>query len=412
MKLAASCLQQTSHICRSNCRWRCIPARGACQLHNATALRDQSFRSHAKDAGTAFAICDTSSRHLHPISVSTGSQRQDLRAFAISSHPHSAGEATQVHSLLLSFIGEVLAKYWDRTPTAVTIMGLMQSLLGGSSPIYFDHLAFRTFAVPSLGIDSIGSMFIDFGYAKMDMLSFPGKKLTAYWYAPPKDQEHLPRVFISELRVDELSPEAQKVIHSYTDGQPGQVGKYASLCAASGILPWRPPSAQDHDTLLKESEYAAWTLVNGYNLNHAAVSVHRLQGLTNGIEGLNDDLLTRGFAMNEEGGILKVSPDVGLVQSSTVADQIPFKFDKGGEGMVAGSYLEFAQRAVLPQYTHLQEHEIREHHRRDGFEVGNADKIFESTAAARSKPSAQPMAGYGKDLQMNDESGQFESAKA
>lgn len=53
----------------------------------------------------------------------------------------------------------------------------------------------------SLGIDSIGSMFTDFGYTKMDMLSFPGKKLTAYWYAPPKDQEHLPRVFISELKV-------------------------------------------------------------------------------------------------------------------------------------------------------------------------------------------------------------------
>ena len=26
-----------------------------------------------------------------------------------------------------------------------------------------------------------------------------------------------------------------------------------------------------------------------------------------GIEGLNDELLTRGFAMNEEGGILKAS---------------------------------------------------------------------------------------------------------
>ena len=30
---------------------------------------------------------------------------------------------------------------------------------------------------------------------------------------------------------------------------------------------------------LQESEFAAWTLVNGYNLNHAAVSVHRLTGL-------------------------------------------------------------------------------------------------------------------------------------
>ena len=32
--------------------------------------------------------------------------------------------------------------------------------------------------------------------------------------------------------------------------------------------------------VFQESEYAAWTLVNGYNLNHGAVSVHRLQGLT------------------------------------------------------------------------------------------------------------------------------------
>lgn len=50
---------------------------------------------------------------------------------------------------------------------------------------------------------------------------------------------------------------------------------------------------------------------------------------------------------------IQVSPDIGLVQSSTVADQIAFKFERGQEGMVAGSYLEFAQRAVLPQFKHL-----------------------------------------------------------
>ena len=32
-------------------------------------------------------------------------------------------------------------------------------------------------------------------------------------------------------------------------------------------------------SFLQESEYAAWTLVNGYSLNHAAVSVHRLKEL-------------------------------------------------------------------------------------------------------------------------------------
>ena len=35
----------------------------------------------------------------------------------------------------------------DRTPTAVTIMGLLQTFTSPGAPIYFDHLAFRTFAV-------------------------------------------------------------------------------------------------------------------------------------------------------------------------------------------------------------------------------------------------------------------------
>ena len=60
-----------------------------------------------------------------------------------------------------------------------------------------------------------------------------------------------PNTVCVSVQVDELSPEAQKVIHSYTDGQPGQVGKYASLCAATGVLPWQPPTAQDYNTLLK-----------------------------------------------------------------------------------------------------------------------------------------------------------------
>lgn len=35
-----------------------------------------------------------------------------------------------------------------------------------------------------------------------------------------------------------------------------------------------------------------------------------------------------------------------------------------------GSYIEFAERLVLPQYASLKLEQIQEHHRRDGFEVG------------------------------------------
>lgn len=53
------------------------------------------------------------------------------------------------------------------------------------------------------------------------------------------------------VQVDELSPEAQQVIDNYTKQQQGQAGRYASLCAATGMLPWQAPTLQDHAILLK-----------------------------------------------------------------------------------------------------------------------------------------------------------------
>ena len=46
---------------------------------------------------------------------------------------------------------------------------------------------------------------------------------------------------------------------------------------------------------------------------------------------------------------------------------------------IAGSYVEFAERLPLPQYAKLPKEKLTNSHRREGFETGNADKIFEST---------------------------------
>ena len=45
--------------------------------------------------------------------------------------------------------------------------------------------------------------------------------------------------------------------------------------------------------------------------------------------------------------------------------------------------VEFAERRVLPAFAHLPATAIRREHRREGFEAGNADKIFESTFASQ-----------------------------
>ena len=89
------------------------------------------------------------------------------------------------------------------------------NMILSANEIENDHIAFRTLAVPYLGIASLEKIFLHYGYEKKDYYYFAEKKLDAYWYAPP--EPHYPRIFISELRVNELSKQAQKIIYAYTD---------------------------------------------------------------------------------------------------------------------------------------------------------------------------------------------------
>lgn len=72
-----------------------------------------------------------------------------------------------------------------------------------------------------------------------------------------------------------------------------------------------------------------------------------------GMEALNTKLKEAGFQLNTSGGELKVSPDGGLLQSSTVSEQLPFTFAGGEEREVAGAYIEFAERKALPEFEHI-----------------------------------------------------------
>ncbi|KAJ6688983.1 hypothetical protein OIU85_005406 [Salix viminalis] len=300
------------------------------------------------------------------------------------------GHEEESLSLMRSVLGSMERIYLKRNPTAKAILDLVKSV-DDADRICYDHLAFRTFGVKGHGIDSMASFFLDYGYKQQGELRFPAKKLKALWFSPPSGLPHedaatgggvngpLPRIFISELLVDQLSPQAQEIIEKYI-GTSGSGYKHATLASALGSLTWKKPLFSDFQQLAKESEYAAWTLVNGYALNHVTISTHRLKTHLTNIKALNLFLQENGFRLNSEGGVLKVSPDGLLLQSSTVADSISFKFSDGFTESVPCSYIEFAERLVLPQYKNLRTEELKEFHRRDGFEVGNADKIFESTS--------------------------------
>lgn len=284
-----------------------------------------------------------------------------------------------------SILNGLMRRYTERVPDVAKITAAMvaQGIIRTPSDIENDHVAFRTMGVPQLGIRSFEKIFLHYGYEKRDYFYFEGKKLDAYWFSPPEPR--FPRIFVSELRVNELSETAQQIIQHYTDEvatDPVDALDLDDPAAVDAFLHtplWRTPTLSDYLTLLSESEYASWVIYNRYYLNHYTISVHNLPEGYNTVAQFNTFLEAIGIKLNDAGGKIKESPDGGLLQSSTVAQLIEATFADDERYTISGSYVEFAERRVLPQFAHLAPTEITREHRRDGFETGNADKIFEST---------------------------------
>jgi len=288
-------------------------------------------------------------------------------------------------------LGGLMRRYRERVPDVGRIVDAMQShgLIAGAQDIENDHIAFRTLGVPQLGIKSFEKLFLHYGYQKRDAYHFVAKKLDAFWYSPP--EAHFPRIFVSELRVRDLSNEAQRILHSYTDevvkDPVDSLNLYDGLEVDAFLHTalWRLPTHADYTRLLEESEYAAWVIYNRYYLNHFTVSVHNLPAPFDTVAGFNTFLEGEGIRLNNAGGKVKRSPDGGLLQSSTVAGMLEAEFSDGLKHPISGSYVEFAERRVLPQFADLPREQITRAHRREGFEAANADKIFESTYSTQTQ---------------------------
>jgi len=288
----------------------------------------------------------------------------------------------------------LMRRYSERVPDVNKVADAMitEGIISDKNDIENDHVAFRTMGVPQLGIQSFEKIFLHFGFEKRDFFNFEGKKLNAYWFSPPETNGRnsaFPRIFVSELRVDDLSENAQRIIKSYTDevkSDPADSLDLNDAVAVDEFLHkplWRIPTWEDYEALQQESEYAAWVIYNRYYLNHYTISVHNLKSGYGTIQEFNAFLERIGIKLNDAGGKIKISPDGGLLQSSTVAKMIDAKFADGSKHTISGSYVEFAERKVLPQYAGITIDKIERIHRRDGFETGNADKIFESTFSSQ-----------------------------
>lgn len=229
-----------------------------------------------------------------------------------------------------------------------------------------DHVAFRTFAYDGIRVEDLGKFFQDLGYTYGGDYEFKGKKLRARHLDAPDPA--LPKVFISELLLDQCSDRVQEVVEAIIT-QAG-ADYFKSMDYLWSGRPWSPVSFQVYDVLRQESEYAGWLYVFGFRANHFTVNVNQLKTL-NDLSALNDLIKSHGIALNQSGGEIKGGAEVCLSQSSTLADPVAVEFVEGTYS-VPSCYYEFALRHETPSGVLYQ-----------GFIADNADKIFESTDASR-----------------------------
>ncbi|MFT3692508.1 MAG: DUF1338 domain-containing protein [Kofleriaceae bacterium] len=261
-------------------------------------------------------------------------------------------------------IDEILTALWadyvSLTPQADKIHAL---LAARGEAIVNDHVALRTFDCAG-GLAALAAPFEAVGYVcAADRYRFADKKLNArYWKHPDPAR---PKLFISELCTRELSTGAQQIIDALVAQLPAAYLQRADLPWAG--RPWACTRAQ-YETLLAESEYAAWMAAFGFRVNHFTVLVNALTTFAD-LPALNAFLIAHSFTLNAAGGVIKGTPSDHLEQSSTLADRVPVEL--AGEMVSLPSvYYEFAKRYPLANGELFA-----------GFVPTSADKIFESTNA-------------------------------
>jgi hypothetical protein len=266
-----------------------------------------------------------------------------------------------VKTMETTAIFEILWKqYTKENPSAGRIHELFRKR---GERVVNDHIAFRTFNDPRTGIDVLATPFLEAGYQPRGEYRFEAKKLRARHYELP-GQPDSPRVFISELLLEEVSADLQRTVKDLIDGVPPSVLKSPDLIFRGSVF--GPLEYGVYHRLREESEYAAWLYVFGFRANHFTVSINHLEQFGS-IQEVNEFLKSNGFPMNSSGGEVKGTPEQLLEQSSTLADQVEVQFS-GGSHLVPGCYYEFARR-----------YRDTDGKLFSGFIAGSADKIFEST---------------------------------
>lgn len=257
-----------------------------------------------------------------------------------------------------TFFEKLWHNYESVTPTAERVR---KSLQLDNYEYFNDHVAFRSVGIKGFGIDRLIKPFLKQGYEERGQYIFEEKKLKAI-HLENVNNDLLPKVFISEILVEEFSSLLKNTLINSFKTIENQEHEDRILVHGRS---W-PFDYQLYLKLRQESEYGAWLYAHGYRVNHFTIRVNSLDNLK--IRDVCGQLLADKIPLNESGGTIKGSEQIGLEQASTLADNITFECDKTHEKInIPSCYVEFAERFELKGKLF------------NGFVAKSANHIFEST---------------------------------
>ena len=258
----------------------------------------------------------------------------------------------------------IFSRLWNDYTLQNPSAGKIHDLFTGEGELVKnDHIAFRTFNDPRIDISVLSKIFLENGYEERGQYIFKDKHLFAKHFEHKSDTE-APRVFISQLILEDFSQFLQNTIKNAINMVPAQKYTSKDLIFAGSLFP--NPSFETYNKLRVESEYAAWLYVFGFRANHFTISINALKKYDT-IEKVNEFVKIHGFSLNTSGGEIKGTKEELLRQSSTLGDRIKIQFTEG-EYEIPACYYEFAQRYA-----------DKDGRIYSGFIAKSADKIFEST---------------------------------
>ncbi len=256
-----------------------------------------------------------------------------------------------------------------------------------------DHIAFRSLRMDvdssqgkiNLGIEYLEPIVKFLGYEAMGEYDFPETHLYARHYRHPQQEElDLPKLFISELLVEELPPRIQELIYqtvikfnSPVLGKKDYAHTVDIVPKLQQILsrPWQPAYRSVVEEVNQVSQYGAWVLIHGYAVNHFTGYINRQNTPT------YPDIDTTARSLAELGVPMKAEIEgnvaVGLRQTATqaVKEMVTVLDDATGAEIQIPwtyAYYELAQRYLLGVEPGKQV-------LFDGFLGKNAKELFEMT---------------------------------